>query len=93
VLLSKTQKKRRKAKAKGKEINKGINVRVGYPDGYIKDNEKTIPPLGLPFTYEGLNFSDDPFIDKQSKPKCFVKCDDEIFKLIEPIIQQQFGQL
>jgi len=38
VLLSKTQKKRRKAKAKGKEINKGINVRVGYPDGYMKDN-------------------------------------------------------
>ena len=33
VLLSKTQKKRRIAKAKGKEINKGINIKVGYPEG------------------------------------------------------------
>ena len=63
------------------------------PNNNIDINEKTIPPLGLPFTYEGLNFSDNPFTDKQFKPKCIVKCDDEIFKLIEPIIQQQFGQL
>lgn len=33
ALLSKTQKKRRLAKAKGKEINRGINLRIGYPEG------------------------------------------------------------
>ena len=33
VMLSKTQKKRRIAKAKGKEINKGIKT-IGYLEGY-----------------------------------------------------------
>ena len=59
----------------------------------IDINEKTNPPLGLPFTFEGLEFSDDPFKDNRKQLKCVVKCEDEIFKLIEPIIQQQFGLL
>ena len=99
--LSKTQKKKSKAKAKINNVNQMLKDSDQYKlfDIPLQQNDKidikkkTIPPLGKPITFEGLDFSNDPFKEKTPLPKCVVKCDDEIFKSIEPIIQQLFGQL
>jgi len=93
VQLTKNQKRRINDNKKKREFQQVLIHKDEASTNPIDIKKKTIPPLGKPITFEGLDFSNDPFKDKRPLPKCVVKCDDEIFKSIEPIIQQLFGQL
>jgi len=52
------------------------------------DHEQFNPISGQKITFDGLKFDNLP---KDNRPNCVLKCDDVIFKLIEPCIQEQFG--